>query len=98
MSRKSKREENDVWQMSIRTTSSGLRNGFALELYNPIVDQHLVVEIWAGEVSRKPLNSTREYALRLASKFEKKLIDQGMEIPNLRERLLDLVKQKWRLG
>ena len=98
MNRKSKREGNDVWQMSLRTTSSGVRNGFALELYNPVVDQHLVVEIWAREVSNKPLNSTREFALRLASKFEKKLIDQGLEIPNLRERLLALVKEKWRLG
>jgi hypothetical protein len=97
MSRKSESERSDIWQMSLRSASSGERRGAVLELYNPRIDRHLVIEVWGG-VSHKPPNSSQDIARRWASKFEKKLGEQGLEIPNFRERLLALLKQQWGLG
>jgi hypothetical protein len=94
----SERKRNDIWQMSLRSALSGEKRGVTLELYNPVKDQHLVIELWGGEVSYKPPNSRQDLARRFVSRFEKKLKDHDLEIPDFRERLLALLKQRWGLG
>jgi hypothetical protein len=98
MSERSERKTDYIWQMSLRSARTGERRGVALELYNPVIDKYLVIELWGGEVSYKPPNSRRDLARRFVSRFEKKLKDHGLEIPNFRDRLLDLLKQRWGLG
>jgi hypothetical protein len=94
MAKKKSKTQGDLWQLSVRNFQQGGKRGTALEVYNPIDGTHNIVKLLGGEVSYKqpsPLNLPMRYAIA----FERKLKEKGIDIPDARQRIYAVIKEKW---
>ena len=89
-----RKQQPDYWQLSTRAAFDGERRGILLDVCHPTMEIYKQVVLW-GDESPNGNGQPRLFAERCASKLELKLKDEGIFIPDARNRIADLIEGKW---
>lgn len=79
------------WQLSVRTAIEGERRGVTLEVYNPVLNIHEQFNIWHGTARRTGNRPPGEAVEIKANRFNKLLSEAGLQIPDARRRIAELL-------
>ncbi len=90
--------EDQFWQMSLRRGMDDGRSCIILEIFNSKTGQNQAIHFSGSDFKHTPPNSHSILAKRWSAVLEKRLKKEGFDIPNMRERLLALIIEKWHLG